>query len=131
MVQIARLVITVCSRLAIAEMGESKVTSGYPFGRRKPSGISHSGGLPCLSDGGDGFAVYSVREKLFRRRGVVVPLVGGGESDILTHRKEDCKLEGEAVWQISLLYSDRRQSTCASGDFSLKVMVSLAGEKKK
>lgn len=92
MVQIARLVITGCSRLAIAEIGKNEVTSGCPFGRRKLSGISHSGGLPCLSDGGDGFAVYSVREKLFRRRGVVVPLVGVGESDIFAHWREDCKL---------------------------------------
>lgn len=56
-----------------------ELTSGYPFGSRKASGISQSGGRPCLSLGGEGYAEYSViaRELSLGVRGEPLPFVKG------------------------------------------------------
>jgi hypothetical protein len=43
-----------------------KLTSGVPFGRRNSSGTILFTLVFLSSEGGDGFALYSVREKLLR-----------------------------------------------------------------
>lgn len=72
-------------------MGRDNLTSGYPLGSKKASGISQLGGKPGIRgvrwDGGVGAAVYSVKARPLALgdlgvTGVVTPLVAGS-SDMM------------------------------------------------
>lgn len=69
----------------IRSVGKLVLTSGYPLGSKKASGMPQLGGNPgtrgARSEGGVGAAVYSVKARPLRlgEVGVVTPLVGSSD----------------------------------------------------